>query len=644
NEGAEDEGNDNEGINNEGVDNEGAENEGTDNEGTDNEDVNNENVENKAIKDFVERCYEISFQRTPDEEGAKFWEDQLVNGKMCASVVVYNFMFGKEYTDQKTSDDQFVKDAYAMFMGREPEEEGYNFWINYLWEGASRRDVFTSFANSDEFYKLSQNAGLTAGFFTNSYDHNKINRINLFVERFYKTCLGRIGDKEGQTYWTKGLLNGSLNGSDCAANFIKSTEYKSFNKVKDEFVEDMYETFMGREGEDAGFAYWTGELKKGLQRDKVFEGFVNSNEFLEICNDYGISRGKYRSIFSLKKGDHVKLGRIEQDSEKEGLEPIEWEVLAEEDGKLLLLSKYAFHNMEFYHNNWDEVTWENSDVRKWLNGEFYETSFTDEERELIPLVKLDNNEAPIDEKMVVNKTNDTEDHVFCLSVSEVNKYFNLKKAEETIEVSDYQKGYIELMKRPDKSGTLNREVLHYKFNYYYDSNLVCSNVNWGMTDMQAEIVNLDFWESPYFDPNKWALSFKEDTAYYAPYKPYIISTELLYFINRLDTAMDLVGTPTCRWWLRTTGKCYYDDVCQEERYTQRMLSLYKKFVRTPELSEEDNNKCIGETSINSPSCAFYVDLTGDIPVTLPKDAYRSWFRVWIRPAMYINLIGDDYEP
>ncbi len=57
---------------------------------------------------------------------------------------------------------------------------------------------------------------------------------------------------------------------------------------------------------------------------------------------------------------------------------IEWLVISEQDGKKLLLSKYGLDSRE-YHETSDPVSWENCTLRSWLNGEFFDEAFSDEE-------------------------------------------------------------------------------------------------------------------------------------------------------------------------------------------------------------------------------------------------------------------------
>ncbi len=119
-------------------------------------------------------------------------------------------------------------------------------------------------------------------------------------------------------------------------------------------------------------------------------------------------------------GEMVVFGAYEQDGDTaNGAEAVEWLVLEVTDGKALLLSRYGLEAMP-YNETEEAMTWENCSLRKWLNGEFYETAFSKEEKTEIVLTKLENKD---NEEYGIEGGNDTEDKVFLLSVDEAKKYF-----------------------------------------------------------------------------------------------------------------------------------------------------------------------------------------------------------------------------
>ena len=138
----------------------------------------------------------------------------------------------------------------------------------------------------------------------------------------------------------------------------------------------------------------------------------------------------------VKTGNVITFGHYEQDNDlSNGAEPIEWLILTEEEGRMLLLSRYGLDGQP-YHSSFAEITWENSLLRQWLNGEFFETAFTDTERESIEKVI---NNTPANPEAGTDGGSDTADSVFLLSIDEVLRFFPSVK-DRTCKATDFAKG------------------------------------------------------------------------------------------------------------------------------------------------------------------------------------------------------------
>ncbi len=117
--------------------------------------------------------------------------------------------------------------------------------------------------------------------------------INAFVSRLYSVVLGREASEADINSWGTVLANGESNGIDASYGFIFSDEFKANDTITNEkFVQILYKTFMDREGDPDGLKAWTTQLDNGVTREKVFEGFVYSAEYDEICTATGIEVGK----------------------------------------------------------------------------------------------------------------------------------------------------------------------------------------------------------------------------------------------------------------------------------------------------------------------------------------------------------------
>jgi len=100
---------------------------------------------------------------------------------------------------------------------------------------------------------------------------------------------------------------------------------------------------------------------------------------------------------NLQQGDVVCLGSYEQDNNLEnGKEPILWAVAYRDGNRVYLRSLYTLEALPWNskadpsQSYEEQVRWDNSTIRAWLNGEFYDTAFSREEKNFIVTTDLDN--------------------------------------------------------------------------------------------------------------------------------------------------------------------------------------------------------------------------------------------------------------
>lgn len=77
-----------------------------------------------------------------------------------------------------------------------------------------------------------------------------------------------------------------------------------------------------------------------------------------------------------------------------------------------------------YHSENVETTWEECDLRKWLNNDFLEVAFSDDERKKIKVSNLKNDD---NSEFETSGGKSTKDLVFCLSMTETEKYLRCHK-------------------------------------------------------------------------------------------------------------------------------------------------------------------------------------------------------------------------
>lgn len=121
---------------------------------------------------------------------------------------------------------------------------------------------------------------------------------------------------------------------------------------------------------------------------------------------------KFNGVSTSKVGSVVKYGSYENDGETCDFEDsIDWIVVAKEGNKYLLITKNVI-DIRAFNKSATTVTWAESTIRNWLNGEFVEIAFSESEYE----------------KINTTKNGESEDKVFLLSGEEVEKYLNENNA------------------------------------------------------------------------------------------------------------------------------------------------------------------------------------------------------------------------
>ena len=136
------------------------------------------------------------------------------------------------------------------------------------------------------------------------------------------------------------------------------------------------------------------------------------------------------------QADNIYFGTYEQSSDGSGgynLDPIKWRVLSNASGQLFLLSDQNLDVFQ-YHTENEDVTWETSTMRSWLNGyvassntggssgidytgdNFLDTAFSIEEKRAIVETAVVNDDNP---DYGTDGGNNTTDRIFLLSISDV---------------------------------------------------------------------------------------------------------------------------------------------------------------------------------------------------------------------------------
>ncbi len=121
----------------------------------------NESDRNQDVTRFLQRLYGLSLGRPADNDGLNFWCKEWNSGKRSAEEIVDFFFNSEEYLSFARSNEDYLKDLYLAFFGRQPDDSGFAFWQDKLNEGMSREWVLSCFSDSEEFLALLSSFGLS---------------------------------------------------------------------------------------------------------------------------------------------------------------------------------------------------------------------------------------------------------------------------------------------------------------------------------------------------------------------------------------------------------------------------------------------------------------------------------------------------
>jgi hypothetical protein len=115
---------------------------------------------------------------------------------------------------------------------------------------------------------------------------------------------------------------------------------------------------------------------------------------------------------SARPGPLLTLGTYPHSAAGTDATPIQWRVLHHTGTTAFLLSEYLLDNRP-YHHTASLTTWQECDLRRWLNDTFFQQAFTPAEQARIRLTRCGDNGTGSPE---------TDDRVFLLSVAEVTAF------------------------------------------------------------------------------------------------------------------------------------------------------------------------------------------------------------------------------
>lgn len=241
---------------------------------------------NKAC--FVALLYENVLERNAENSEIQYWISELENGRSGAEVA-YLFIFSQEFLNRNFGDSDYVERLYMSLMGRASDALGKEDWLTRLSNGVSREYVMTQFIGSAEFTNKCNSYGIVRGERALIEARDQNYNVTRFVARNYTQFLSRPYEVDGLNYWCGFILNREKTMQEIASGFVFSAECQNKGLSNTAYVEMLYKGCFDRVGDANGVAYWVDYLNTGaMNREQVFNGFANSQEFANMVSSYGL--------------------------------------------------------------------------------------------------------------------------------------------------------------------------------------------------------------------------------------------------------------------------------------------------------------------------------------------------------------------
>lgn len=169
---------------------------------------------------LVTQQYNDVLRRSPTSSDLAYW-----NARVGSSWSPGQFIAHLESSTEADNRVHAVTRLYRAYFLRNPDHNGFTYWMNRRGEGRTLASISASFAGSSEFTRR-------YGTLSNS----------AFVDRVYQNVLGRPADSGGLRYW-KARLDAGMSRGQVMANFSQSTEYVRYTN-EGVWVVGIYEALL----------------------------------------------------------------------------------------------------------------------------------------------------------------------------------------------------------------------------------------------------------------------------------------------------------------------------------------------------------------------------------------------------------------
>lgn len=339
------------------------------------------------LNNFLDGVYTIMLERESDQEGKDYWKGMILEGEIGILDFLNQILDQDEFGAIEISNEDFISKNYKLLLNREPDNEGFEYWVNRLGSNPSKEqklELINQMAYSNEFIDEVNKLGIL---FKKPVEPEvkpeiekpqQVSPIDEFIQDAYTHIFNREYDMDGLNYWRGELTSQNKGAIDLINNFISQDEFKSRNLSDIQFISAIYEVLFNRSVDSDGLNYWNNIYSKDKSPNRMFNivlEIADSPEFLQRIKNLNIifkkidlnlfysefltTKNKIRGITSsqlseIKRGMSffdiiVKLGRTKNVSNVDGVNIAKYIVDGSKEFYLVFsdpASTYKFDPME----------------------------------------------------------------------------------------------------------------------------------------------------------------------------------------------------------------------------------------------------------------------------------------------------------
>ncbi|MBR2744224.1 MAG: DUF4214 domain-containing protein [Clostridia bacterium] len=247
----------------------------------------NQNTTQEKAALFVKSEFSIIMGREPSDTELNVIVDNLVNGKITASVVIASIFEASEFKNKGLDDAQFANVLARATIGRDLTDKEKSGYVERLSTGFTRNELIQELLRHSAFVSLCESYGLSTG----SYSPKDIVPTTEAADKFNtKVSKSILGENANVIQTLSGYLtSGKYSAGDFVKLYVESTNFadriQKENMTDNDYVKALFQATVQRDPTSEELSEYLNDIKQN-DKSAILTKLLNLNEFASVCNRY----------------------------------------------------------------------------------------------------------------------------------------------------------------------------------------------------------------------------------------------------------------------------------------------------------------------------------------------------------------------